>query len=101
MTEPILTPPSESPSLSPTTTAQQDLITARQSRINLIWEWTQAIVAIMITAAFILTTIRSIQSSPVNIAFGTIIGFYFSRTNHQAIGGLGPKANLTQVYDGR
>jgi hypothetical protein len=34
-------------------------------------------------------------------AFFLIVGFYFSRTNHQSIGGIGPKANLTHDYTGR
>ena len=36
----------------------------------------------------------------ISVAFGMVTGFYFSRTNHAAIGGVGPKPALTQ-YDGR
>jgi len=32
-------------------------------------------------------------------AFGMIVGFYFARTNHAAIGGLGAKPK--QDYEGR
>lgn len=82
-----------------TTTAQQDLTTSGQRRINLIWEVTQALVAISITLAVIYISIRGIVSSEMSNGFFLIIGFYFSRTNHQAIGGTGDKP--TPPYEGR
>jgi hypothetical protein len=85
--------------LSPTTTAQQDITTAGQRKINLIWEYTQAGIAIMVTLALIYTAISKIESAEIRDAFFLIIGFYFSRTNHQAIGGIGSKP--TQKYEGR
>jgi hypothetical protein len=33
------------------------------------------------------------------MAFGTVVGFYFSRTNHAAIGGTGAKPEAP--YEGR
>lgn len=88
-------------SLSPTTTAQQDIVTSRQSRINLIWEVTQSLIAIMITGAVIYSQINKIDSDVLTNAFFLIVGFYYSRTNHQAIGGVGPKANQDDEYKGR
>lgn len=89
------------PSLPPTTTEQQDIVTSRQSRINLIWEATQAAVAVLVTLALIYTEITKIDSPNLTNAFFLIVGFYFSRTNHQAIGGLGRKANEYEEYRGR
>ncbi len=36
----------------------------------------------------------------MSVAFGTVVGFYFSRTNHSAIGGVGLKPVLDE-YKGR
>lgn len=79
--------------LAPTTTAQDDLTTAGQRRVNLIWEFTQAIVAVMITSAVIF---KSDKSEVINYAFFLIVSMYFIRTNHKLIGGIGPKP-----YEGR
>lgn len=94
------------PSRAPTTTEQEDITTASQRKVNLIWEYTQAFIAIvviisnMIAGIFYALTgktenIPAILSSSLFL----IIGFYFSRTNHQAIGGVGKKP--TQEYQGR
>lgn len=94
--------------LPPTTTTQEDLVVAGQRKVNLIWEWTQAIIAIVVvivnmTAALI----NVIRGQDIDVpmilssALFLIIGFYFSRTNHQAIGGLGKKENEEQQYKGR
>ena len=98
-------PPSQLP-LSPTTTVQQDVTLEGQRRINLIWEVTQAIIAITVVAATMGTAMWQVLNGKMeqiptifSFAFGTIVGFYFSRTNHQAIGGIGPKP--TQPYEGR
>jgi hypothetical protein len=85
--------------LPATTTAQENLVTARQSRINLIWEVTQSIISLTITLAAIYCTIAQIPGSIVNYAFFLIVGFYFSRTNHAAIGGIGLKPEV--IYQGR
>lgn len=86
-------------SLPPNTTAQQDLTVEGQRRVNLIWEFTQAAIAIIITIALVVCEFEKIDSSAVRMAFALIIGFYFSRTNHQAIGGIGDKP--VQRYEGR
>ena len=92
-------------SLPATTTSQQDLTTAGQRRVNLLWEYTQAIIAIVVTvctmAAGAYATFNKWSDTPpvLNISFGMVIGFYFSRTNHTAIGGIGKKPS--QDYEGR
>lgn len=85
--------------IAPTTTTQQNITLAGQRRINLIWEYTQAFVAIAITIANIYCGIRKIDSQEIRSAFFLIIGFYFSRTNHAAIGGIGVKPY--EEYKGR
>lgn len=87
--------------LEPTTTLAEDTTTAGQRKINLIWEGTQAIIAAIVTLALIYTSVQGIDAAELKNAFFLIIGFYFSRTNHQAIGGIGYKPNLNQVYTGR
>lgn len=94
--------------VSPTTTAQEDLTVAGQRRINVVWELTQAMIAISVVAAVIFASLYNVVTSSgteipsvlSNAAF-LVIGFYFSRTNHQAIGGVGKKANENQSYQGR
>ena len=92
--------------LPPNTTAQQDLTTTGQRKINLIWEVTQATVAILVVTANILVWIAASLRATTNPlpeglqnALFLIVGFYFSRTNHEAIGGIGTKPN--QDYEGR
>jgi hypothetical protein len=87
--------------LTPTTTTQEDLVVAGQRKVNLIWEFTQAGVALLITGALIYCEINNIDSATIRNGFFLIIGFYFSRTNHQAIGGIGAKKNEGQAYQGR
>ena len=92
-------------SVAPTTTTQQDITLAGQRRVNLIWEYTQAFVAIAVVLATmgsgIYSMVEKLDQIPtiISVAFGTIVGFYFSRTNHQAIGGVGDQP--TQPYIGR
>lgn len=88
-------------SVAPTTTTQQDLVVAGQRRVNLIWEFTQAIIAIIVTLTLVYTSIQGTDAPELKNAFFLIIGFYFSRTNHQAIGGIGDKANQNESYKGR
>lgn len=85
--------------LTPTTTIEQDLTVAGQRRINLVWELTQAGVALTITIAVILCALFKLTSPEITNAFFLIVGFYFSRTNHTQIGGIGEKP--TPVYEGR
>lgn len=103
-----LTVPSPEPSLAPRTTAQEDLTTAGQRKINLIWEYTQAAIALVVVmstmgaglyATFHPNSINTQVPTIMSVAFGTVVGFYFSRSNHAAIGGIGPKPN--PPYEGR
>jgi hypothetical protein len=92
------------PPLAPTTTAQEDITTAGQRKINLIWEWTQAIIAVCVTVFTMVCGVVSMtQEMPIPtiiaVAFGMVTGFYFSRTNHAAIGGVGLKPS--EEYKGR
>lgn len=89
----------EQSSSPPTTTAQEDLTTSGQRRINLIWEVTQAVIAVLVTGSIVYTAIRGISSTELTNAFFLIIGFYFSRTNHSSIGGIGSKP--APPYEGR
>lgn len=95
-------------SVAPTTTAQQDMTTAGQRRINLIWEYTQAFIAIAVVLANLVTGVTfGIYRIPsgeypfvLSSSLFLIVGFYFSRTNHQAIGGVGQKP-IENEYKGR
>jgi len=100
-----LEPSGQSP-LPPTTTHQQDITTAGQRKVNLIWEYTQAVIAIFVvfstmgTAMYMEIKGKTDQIPTIfSTAFGMIVGFYFARTNHQAIGGVGPKPD--SKYEGR
>lgn len=106
--------------LSPTTTEAQDAVSEGQRRINLIWENTQSRIALMVVTAGVLLnsivvflvvlfnrevsvtqlSLISICLQFINLTVGIVIGFYFSRVNHQAIGGVGPKPP-EQPYTGR
>lgn len=86
-------------SLPPTTTEQEDIVTHGQRRVNLIWEATQAAIALSVTIALVYVSIKGIESEELKNAFFLIIGFYFSRTNHSAIGGVGKKTQ--GKYTGR
>ena len=77
--------------LTPTTTAEEDIVTAGQRRINLIWEYTQAVIAVIITLANIFCIFNRIQSEAMTNAFFLIVSMYFVRTNHQKTGGVGIK----------
>jgi hypothetical protein len=95
------------PSVAAKTTYQEDLTTAGQRAVNLIWETTQGNVANRviigalaidgITIALSLITGREITAA-IMAALGFVNGlatgvtsFYFSRTNHTQIGGTGAK----------
>lgn len=82
--------------LPATTTLEEDRHTAGQRRINVIWELTQSIIALITVCAVlyaaVLLALRADATAAAflfltNVAF-TIIGFYFGRTNHQRVGGV-------------
>lgn len=95
------------------------MTTAGQRAINLIWEHTQSKIAkfvvvsgmlvncisvlIMLLINHNITVVQvalvSLCLQFVNLTCGIVIGFYFGRTNHTAIGGIGKKP--AQKYQGR
>lgn len=96
----------EGTTLTPTTTEQEDVVTAGQRRVNLIWEFTQAAIAIVVVVANMFAAVYNVlQNRAVDVpmilssSLFLIIGFYFSRTNHTQIGGIGQKPR--DRYDGR
>lgn len=98
-------------SVKPTTTEQEDITKEGQRRINLIWENTQSRIALsvvfvnlflnsvlcLIVLIFNLDitanklALLSLLVNPISLTMGIVIGFYFGRTNHTAIGGIGKK----------
>jgi hypothetical protein len=87
---------------SPTSTEEEDRVSAGQRNINLIWEHTQMKVALSViwTALVVAAGLSlfgkslgnvDIQLAAVVFLFGVanlVTGFYFGRTNHQKIGGV-------------
>jgi hypothetical protein len=93
------------PSVPARTTFQEDLVTAGQRRVNLIWEYTQAAIALLVVtmtmACGVIGMWQNIQiPTIISVAFGMITGFYFSRTNHEKVGGTGAKP-ARERYEGR
>jgi hypothetical protein len=85
---------------------ETSLTTAGQRKVNLIWEFTQSAIAILIVVANVVMAVgQGFVNSEAefpdvlsSMAF-LVLGFYFARTNHQAIGGIGRKPE--QPYQGR
>jgi hypothetical protein len=93
-------------SITPTTTRQQDLTFEGQRKINLIWEFTQAFIAIVVVLSNMISAVYNVfvgKAVDVPMILSSslflIIGFYFSRTNHAQIGGIGDKP--VSEYKGR
>lgn len=81
----------ENKPLQANTTQQEDITKAGQRRINLIWELTQACIAISITIAVIYCATKKIDTPVLNNAFFLVVSMYLVRTNHKLIGGIGDK----------
>lgn len=83
--------------LPATTTAEQDRKTSGQRRVNIIWELTQAMIAVTVTFATLYVSAQLAMKDAgqtaafllLSNAFFLVIGFYFGRTNHQRSGGIG------------
>ncbi len=86
----------------------EDIETSRrtegQRRINLIWEITQAIialttvgggVAIMVHEAFTDGDAFQLPTTLSSMIF-LVLGFYFARTNHSNVGGVGKRHHPDQ-----
>jgi hypothetical protein len=91
---------------SPAQEAETALVTHGQRKINLIWEYTQAIIALLVVVSNLLVGVqvglsggKSEVPPMLSNALFLVVGFYFSRTNHAAIGGVGKKP--TDEYRGR
>lgn len=80
---------SDNPPARATTTSEQDRGTAGQRKVNLIWESTQAIIAVSVTGAVIYSALNGKESALLGNAFTLIIAIYFVRMNHTKIGGVG------------
>lgn len=103
------------PSRPATTTFQQDATLAGQRNVNIIWETTQAKVALYVILGSMIidglavllsmmlktdfTAAQALALGFVNSLASGVISFYFSRTNHAAIGGVGNKKE--SEYTGR
>lgn len=77
--------------LPPTTTTEQDIHTASQRKINSVWEYSQAIIALTIVLANVAAAfIHTVGDAKLHLAnaFFLIVGFYFGRTNHTNVGGI-------------
>lgn len=95
--------------LPPKTTAAQDAVGIGQRKINVVWEYTQTFIAGSVVTVILFVAARIVisaigpeatekQASFANSAFifltgiaNLVIGFYFGRTNHTRIGGVGEK----------
>lgn len=102
---------------APTTTEEEQSVTAGQRVVNLMWETTQARIAVYVVAVnlglnsilcfsiLIFNTdlnpnqlaLVTLCLQPISLTTGIVIGFYFSRTNHTAIGGTGNKPAASSV----
>ena len=78
-------------------TAEIALTTEGQRKINLIWEFTQAFLAILVTMAMVYCEVNNIEAPQLTNAFFLIVGFYFSRTNHTARGGIGKQPTTGEL----
>lgn len=90
--------------VAPNTTEQEDMTLAGQRRINLIWEFTQAIIAIAVILGYVgLVAYGAVSGKDIKVpesmtnTLFLVVGFYFSRTNHAAVGGVGSKAMTKYV----
>ena len=88
-----------------------------QRAINLIWESTQAQLAkgvvfftvavngsVTMISVFLrveITASQMIGLSFLNMVCSGVISFYFGRTNHASVGGVGPKSPGETIYTGR
>lgn len=70
-------------------TREQERKTQGQRRVNLWWEITQSMVAVIVTTATVYAAINRVESTVLVSAFTLIITLYFVRTNHNKTGGVG------------
>lgn len=78
-------------------TKELSLTKVGQRRINMIWEVTQSFIALGVTTATLYASSALVLRGDkgeaafllLSNSFFLVIGFYFGRTNHQRIGGVG------------
>lgn len=87
-TESIINP-KDSVAVESSKITEKELQTAGQRKVNIIWEVTQAIIAVAVTVAVIYTSIYGKTTEILGNAFTLIIAIYFVRMNHTKIGGVG------------
>lgn len=108
-TDPEKTATPSNPSLPANTTEQEDITTAGQRHINVMWERTQQVIAIsvctstLILCGYLLVKGEVTERVPafmlLSNVFFLVVGTYFQRTNHTKVGGIGNKPG--EVYVGR
>lgn len=83
--------------IKPNTTSEEDKHSLGQRRINLIWEVTQASIALSVIwgtiGAAVWMTVYDATNRLMSFLFlsnivSIVVGFYFGRTNHQRVGGV-------------
>lgn len=83
--------------MPPEEPTQIQLHTASQRQINHVWEYTQAIIALSVCLAtlYVAATLSVNDNTDMaaflllSNAFFLVVGFYFGRTNHTRVGGVG------------
>lgn len=108
-TDPEKAGPPAQPSLPPKTTAEEDITTAGQRAINVMWEGTQKNIALSVTcvALFVCAVLiiypetpeplRLMSFTTLSNVFFAVTSVYFTRTNHTKVGGVGNKPSETYV----
>lgn len=82
--------------IAPKTTEEENRHSLGQRRVNLIWEGTQAVIAVGVSGATLYVSANLAMRDDrqtaafllLSNAFFLVIGFYFGRTNHQRVGGV-------------
>lgn len=98
-----------SPPMPATTTQQEDIVSAGQRAINVMWEGTQKNIALCVTYVALLVCamlitypktpepLRLMAFTTLSNVFFAVTSVYFTRTNHTKIGGVGNKPSETYV----
>jgi hypothetical protein len=86
------------------TEVETTLRTQGQRRINMIWEVTQSVIALVTVGGGVWIMVHDSlaggprQQMPTTLSsmIFLVLGFYFARTNHSATGGVGPTHHVDQ-----
>lgn len=83
--------------IRPLTTLEEDKHSESQRDINRTWERTQSALALSfilcaeVVIMYVVIQVSDLRGTAFNFMctmVGTVIGFYFGRTNHQRVGGI-------------